>query len=107
MTEPYFGIVINRSDDEPRPVVPSDLSVVGLVLPSQDADGATFPLDTPVEFNSNDSAYLGKLGTGPLYRSVAAINDELADFQVAARVVAVRVAAGANDDETIANSTLR
>jgi len=103
MTEPTFGIVINRDSNEPRPVVPSDLSVVGYVLPSDDADASKFPLNTPVEFNSNDQTYLAALGTGPLYKAVAAINDQLAEFQVAARVVAVRVAEGEDIDETIAN----
>lgn len=103
MTQPTFGIVINRSSDEPRPVVPSDLSVIGLVLPSADADGAVFPLNTPVEFNSNNTSHLTALGTGPLKRAVLGINDQLADFQVAARVVAVRVAQGVDDDATIAN----
>ncbi len=103
MTEPTFGIVINRTGDEPRPVVPSDLSVVGLVLPSQDADNAVFPINTLVEFNSSDPTYLAKIGTGPLAKSVAIINHQLDDFQVAARIVAVRVAQGADDNETIAN----
>jgi phage tail sheath protein FI len=103
MTQPTFGIVINRTSDEPRPVVPSDLSVVGLVLPSADADASVFPLNTPVEFNSSNLTYLQKMGTGPLYRAIVGINDQLADYQVAARVVAVRVAQGADIDETIAN----
>lgn len=103
MTEPTFGIVINRTSDEPRPIVPSDLSVVGLVLPSQDADNAVFPVNQPIEFNSNDPAYLTKIGTGPLAKTIAIINNQLDDFQVAARVVAVRVAQGADDNETMAN----
>jgi phage tail sheath protein FI len=103
VTEPTFGLTFARDSNEPRPVVPSDLSVIGLVLPSEDADSVTFPLNVPVEFNSSDTAYLSKMGTGDLYRAVTAINDQLGDLQVAARVVAVRVAKGANDNETIAN----
>lgn len=103
MTEPIFGIKFNRDSNEPRPVVPSDLSVIGLVLPSADADGDVFPLNTPVEFNSNNSASLAAMGSGPLYKAVTAINDQLGEFQVAARVVAVRVAQGGDIDETIAN----
>lgn len=103
MTEPTYGIVINRSSEEPRPIVPSDMSVVGLVLPSDDADADVFPLNQPVEFNSNNSAYLQKMGSGDLYRVVTAINNQLGDFQVAARVVAVRVAEGDDIDETIVN----
>jgi phage tail sheath protein FI len=103
MTAPVFGIQFFRSSEEPRPVVPSDMSVVGLVLPSDDADATVFPVNTPVNFNSNDTAYLSKLGTGPLFRSVTAINDQLGDFQVAARVVVVRVPDGGDVVTTIAN----
>jgi phage tail sheath protein FI len=103
MTEPTFGIVINRSSDEPRPVVPSDMSVLGLVLPSNDADAAVFPVNQPITFNSNDSAYLTKIGTGPLAKTVAIVNRQLDELQVAARVVAVRVAQGADINETTAN----
>jgi phage tail sheath protein FI len=103
MTQPTFGIVINRTSDEPRPFVTSDLSVIGLVLPSDDADAGVFPLNTPVEFNSNSAAYLAAMGTGPLYRAIVGINDQLADYQVAARTVAVRVEEGADIGATIAN----
>lgn len=103
MTEPTFGIVINRSSEEPRPLVPSDMSVLGLVLPSADADNTVFPVNTPVSFNSNDTAYLTKIGTGPLYKTIALINNQLDDLQVAARVVAVRVTEGADINETTAN----
>ncbi|WP_441252412.1 hypothetical protein AB8A28_14010 [Tardiphaga sp. 71_E8_N1_1] len=103
MTNPTFGITFNRTSDEPRPVVPSDMSVLGIVLPSDDADAAVFPLNTPVEFNSSDTAYLTKLGTGPLYRSVVGINGQLDDYQQAARVVAVRVADDEDVDQVIAN----
>lgn len=103
MTLPTFGILFNRSSEEPRPVVPSDLSVIGLVLPSDDADPVTFPLNTPVEFNSNDAVYLSDIGTGPLRAAVNGINDELGDYQVAARVVAVRVSDDEDIDQVIAN----
>jgi phage tail sheath protein FI len=103
MTNPTFGITFNRTSDEPRPVVPSDMAVLGIVLPSDDADATVFPLNTPVEFNSSDTAYLTKLGTGPLYRSVAAVNAQLDDYQQAARVVVSRVADDGNIDQVIAN----
>lgn len=103
MTNPTFGIILNRSSDEPRPIVPSDLSVIGLVLPSDDADPATFPLNTSVEFNSNDAAYLSDMGTGPLRKVVNGINDQLGDYQVAARIVAVRVDDDEDIDQVIAN----
>lgn len=98
MTNPTIGIMFNRTSDEPRPVVPSDMSVLGYVLPSDDADANVFPLNTPVEFNSSDTSYLSKLGTGPLYRTLLAVNGQLDDYQQAARVVVSRV----SDDEDIA-----
>ncbi|ACI92723.1 putative major tail sheath protein FI [Afipia carboxidovorans OM5] len=103
MTEPTFGITFVRDNNEPRPVVPSDLSPVGLVLPSEDADAAVFPLNGLVEFNSSDQTYLTALGTGDLFKAVSIINAQLADFQLAARIVAVRVAKGANDAATMTN----
>lgn len=103
MTTPTFGLQFFRSSDEPRPTVPSDMSVIGLVLPSDDADEDVFPLNTPVNFNSNDAAYLTKLGTGPLYTHVLAINNQLGDFQIAARIVVVRVDEGGDIDQTITN----
>jgi len=33
MTEPTFGITFVRDDNEPRPAIESDLSVVGLIGP--------------------------------------------------------------------------
>jgi uncharacterized protein len=103
MTQPTFGISFIRSDDDKRPMVQSDMSIIGLVLPSSDADQNLFPLNMPVEFNSSDAAYLVGAGTGDLYRALVKINNQLGDFQVAARIVAVRVAQGANKDATIAN----
>lgn len=103
MTSPAYGLIFNLDDTDPRPAQPSDLSIIGLVLPGDDADAATFPLNEPVAFDSGDPAYLPKLGTGELAKAVLAIDDQLADFQTSARVVAVRVAKGANDAETIAN----
>lgn len=103
MTSPTFGLIFNRDNTDPRPAQPSDLSVIGLVLPADDADAATFPLHEPVAFDSSDAAYLGKLGAGELAYAIDAIDDQLADLQSSARVVVVRVPKGETDDETIAN----
>lgn len=103
MTQPTFGLVFNRTSVEPRPAIYSDMSVIGLVLPSNDADPDRFPLNTPVEFNSNDQVYLEDMGTGPLFDAIAGINAQLDDFQVAARVVAVRVLEDDDIDQTIVN----
>jgi len=103
MTESTFGMTFLRDDSEPSSVVASDLSVAGFVLPSADADPSAFPYHVAVTFNSNDLNYLGKLGSGPLYRAVVKLNAQLARLQIAARLVVVRVPQGATIDETIAN----
>lgn len=103
MTTPAYGLVFNRDNTDPRPAQASDLSVIGLVLPGDDADATAFPLNEPVVFDSGDPAWLPKLGAGDLYKAIVAIDDQLADLQTSARIVAVRVEAGEDDEETIAN----
>lgn len=103
MSDPVFGIGITRIDEEPRPAIGSDLSVIGLVGWATGADALAFPLDTPVQIFSDDTAMLAKLGTGPLVEAVEDINDQLGEFQVAARIVVVRVADGANASEDMTN----
>ena len=103
MTEPTFGITFLSDDNEPRPAVGSDLSVVGIVAPSPLADADAFPLDTPVLVFSDQSAMTAKLGDGPIYDAFEAINQQLAELQIAAKIVVVRVAQGDTIAETIAN----
>lgn len=103
MTEPTLGVVFNRTDDDPRPAIGSDLSVAALVLPTDAADATMFPLNGLVDMNSSDGALLGKLGDGDLPKAIELIDAQLGDFQSAARVVVVRVQKGATDAETIAN----
>ncbi len=103
MTSPTYGIIFNPDDTDPRPAQPSDLSVVGLCLPADDADEDFLPLNEPVAFDSGDPAALAKLGDTELAHAVAAIDNQLADLQSSARVVAVRVEKGANAAATIAN----
>lgn len=104
MADPIFGISIARVDNEPRPAVVTDMSVVGLVFTAPSADEDVFPLNTPVQFYSDDAgkvAALGKDGTG--YWAVELINQQLGEFQVAANIVGVRVEEGIDADATIAN----
>jgi phage tail sheath protein FI len=110
MTQPAYGLTINRQNDGPRPAQPSDMSIIGIVLPSDDADVQFLPLNTPVTFDSGDAVALARIGTGALAVAVAMIDSQLADLQTSARIVAVRVArdmtgAGGteNVDGTIAN----
>lgn len=95
MTDPVFGIKITRSDNEPRFASYADMSVVGIIGTGPDADADVFPLDTPVTFFSNDAATNEALGgTGTIADAIGMINSQLGDFQVAARLVVVRVAEG-------------
>ena len=63
-----------------------------------------FPLNTPVFVYSDETAKLAALGTdGTLYDAIDGINDQLGEFQVAARIVVVRVDDGDSIDDTITN----
>ena len=104
MSDPTFGISITRIDNEPRPAVWSDMAVVGIIGTAPDADTDTFPLDTPVFLYSDDASKLTALGAaGTLRDAITLINAQLGEFQVAAKVVVVRVDEGVDVDETIAN----
>lgn len=104
MSDPTFGISITQIDNEPRPAITTDMSVIGLVFTAPNADADVFPLNTPVHFYSDDAekvAALGDEGTGPW--AVELINQQLGEFQVAASIVGVRVEEGVTPAETIAN----
>ncbi|MCB1498584.1 MAG: phage tail protein [Bauldia sp.] len=104
MSEPTFGISITRVDNEPRPAVWSDMAVVGIIGTAPDADADDFPVDTPVFMYSDDAAKRTALGAlGTIAGAIKLINAQLGEFQVAAKVVVVRVAEGADADETIVN----
>lgn len=104
MTEPTFGISITRVADDVQPATAADMSVVGIIGTADAADAATFPLNTPVFMYSDDATMLTALGTtGTIADALTLLNNQLADFQVAAKVVVVRVAAGADATATIAN----
>lgn len=63
-----------------------------------------YPVNTPVLIYSDDTAALTALGTGgTLQDAVKLINAQLGEFQVAARIVIVRVAAGVDANATITN----
>jgi uncharacterized protein len=98
MTAPSFGIINARPEDEAIPVIGADFSKIGLIETSADADATVFPLDTPIRFSSNDTAFLSKLGTGYLADAVKGINAQLSDLQAAADITVVRVAEGTSTD---------
>jgi phage tail sheath protein FI len=104
MSDPTFGISITRIDNEPRPAVYSDMSVVGLIGTAPEADPAVFPLDTPVFLYSDDTGKRTALGTQEtIHDALTLINAQLGEFEVAAKVVVVRVEEGETVNETIAN----
>ncbi|WP_065755192.1 hypothetical protein [Bradyrhizobium paxllaeri] len=102
MSDPVFGVVLRRVDEEPRPVIAADLSTIGLIGPASSADTDTFPLDTPVKVYSNDSVTLNKLGeSGYLADAVNGINDQLGELDAAATLVIVRTAEGTDPDPAV------
>ncbi len=104
MAAPVFGITFLKVDEEGRPVMAADLSTIGIVGPSDDATESEFPLNTPVLLDSNRLSKLDDLGEdGWLSDAVRGINDQLDEFQYAARLIIVRTARGSTDNETIAN----
>lgn len=104
MSDPTFGISLTRIDSEPRPPVWSDMSVVGIIGTAPAADADVFPLDTPVFLYSDDATKLTALGaTGTLRDAITLLNAQLGEFQVAAKIVIVRVTQGADVNATIAN----
>ena len=107
---PTFGIQYIQEDDQSQPVLGSNMDVVGIIGPCSTANTALFPLNTPVVFFSNDSTgMIAQLNTtsgapdGYIVDAINGINDQLAPFEVAAQIVYVRTAYGANLEQTIAN----
>src|SRR5687768_11863373 len=103
MTSPVFGLNFLLESDVTLLPAFGDFSVLGITLPSDDANATTFPLDTPVDVNTGEPDVLAALGTGPLYQTVLRVNAQLKDLQRSARAVIVRVAEGEDDEETITN----
>lgn len=88
MTDNFFhGARVKENTDLQTAINDIDSTVIGLVAVAEDADPATFPLNTPVLVTRVISV-LGKAGkTGSLYKSLKAISD-----RVSTRVIVVRVA---------------
>jgi uncharacterized protein len=103
MSTPVYGIVIQEESTAPLPVQSGDFSVIGVICPVDDANTTTFPLNTPVAFNSTDPNFLSEVGTGDFCRAITSINNQLAQFESAATVVAVLVARGSTTGATITN----
>jgi phage tail sheath protein FI len=92
---PIFGLQFIQVDDQPQPVVGANLDVIGIIGPSRTADPELFPLNTPVLVFSNDLQLLSHLGAdGYIPDAINGINDQLADFEIAAQIVIVRTPYG-------------
>ena len=94
----YHGITVNEITEGVRSVADVATAVIGLVAIADDADAATFPLDTPVLLTDVTGA-IGLAGdTGTLAASLKAIAD-----QASPPVIVVRVAEGADAAGTETN----
>ena len=72
-TDYHHGVRVIEVNEGTRPIRLIDTSVIGMVCNAQDADAATFPLDTPVLVTNLLSAS-GKAGTkGTLAKALDAI----------------------------------
>ncbi|MFN3890178.1 MAG: phage tail protein [Beijerinckiaceae bacterium] len=103
MTAPVFGIINERPESEPIPVLGSDFSKIGIISTSEDADETVFPANTLVNFSSSDPVFTAALGTGYLADAIRGINDQLGPLGTAADVTIVRVAEGVDAAATLTN----
>lgn len=102
MTNPTFGLTINRQATDIAIPVYSDMSIIGLIGTAPDADPVAFPLNKPVRLFSNDAAAIEEFGLlGTLMPAVKLINAQLGEFSAAAVIVVVRVEEGTDDNDTI------
>lgn len=105
MTAPYFGFQFRREALEPAPPSNAIMSIVGMCGPASPATGVdagefntTFPIDTPVMFNSTDAKARMIDPYGNIGAALTAINNQLGRMQFSARVIFTRVAASVNGD---------
>ncbi|MEJ8474445.1 phage tail protein [Roseibium algae] len=103
MTVPVFGMTFTRPDSGPVPALGADFSKVLIIETSEDANAATYPLDTPIRISTSDAAKVADLGTGMLASYVQGINDQLNTINAGADATIVRVAEGADVAATAAN----
>lgn len=97
-TDYHHGVQVVEINDGTRPIRTVSTAVIGLIATAEDADPATFPIDTPVLL-TNVVAALGKAGTkGTLYKALNAIGQQTKPV-----TIVVRVATGKDDAETTTN----
>lgn len=104
------GLVMQRDANEPAPASNAQMSVIGMALPVVKADGVnqtefedTFVANELKLFNSTDAVARMIEPDSELGRALTLINAQAARYQRAAKVILNPVAAGVNEDATIAN----
>lgn len=94
----HHGVRVDEINEGTRPIRSVSTAIIGVVCTAEDADAATFPLDTPVLI-TNVVAALGKAGKkGTLYKTLDAIGKQTKPI-----TVVVRVAEGADAAATSTN----
>ncbi|MGS1048466.1 phage tail sheath protein [Burkholderia glumae] len=94
----HHGVRVIEVNSGSKPIRTVSTSVIGVICTADDADPATFPLDTPVLL-TNVTAALGKAGTkGTLLQTLTAIG-----AQTKPVTIVVRVAEGADAAATSTN----
>ncbi|MCY1204533.1 putative prophage major tail sheath protein [compost metagenome] len=97
-TDYHHGVRVIEINEGTRPIRTIATAVPGIVCTAQDADIATFPLNTPVLL-TNPMVSIGKAGSqGTLAKTLDAITDQANPL-----TVVVRVAEGATEAETTSN----
>lgn len=99
MAEQFLhGVEVSEISSGPRTIRTTKSSIIGLIGTAPDADHAVFPLNKPVLIvgSRREAAKLGVTGTLPM--AINGIFD-----QIGAMVIVVRVEAGEDEAETIAN----
>ena len=99
MAEQFLhGVEVSEITSGPRTIRTTKSSIIGLVGTAPDADNTVFPLNKPVLIvgSRREAAKLGATGTLPM--AINGIFD-----QIGAMVIVVRVEAGEDEAETIAN----
>ncbi|MEX3556473.1 MAG: phage tail sheath protein [Burkholderia gladioli] len=94
----HHGVTVVEDNSGIRPITTISTAIIGVVCTADDADAATFPLNTPVLLTNVQSA-LGKAGKkGTLYKTLNAISLQSCPF-----TVVVRVPQGKDAAETTTN----
>ncbi|MGH1606257.1 phage tail sheath protein [Yersinia proxima] len=98
MSDYHHGARVLEINDGTRVISTVSTAIVGMVCTGEDADAATFPLNTPVLI-TNVLAAAGKAGKkGTLAASLLAIAEQSRPV-----TIVVRVATGKDEDETTSN----